>query len=604
MGQLLFPLTLELRTPSMRNPRFSSLAAALLLGCMSYVHAASPALTDLVERYFEEELALNPLGATFIGDPRYNDRLPNDIAPEEIARRVAFEQRYLDAARRIDVDTLTPEERVTWDVFVQQRRMALAGAAFPEHLLPVNQLYSMPSLIPILASGASAQPFATPADYDNFNQRLRDYVKWSDQAITNMREGLRTGVVQPRVVMQKVLTQLDALVVSNPKQSLFHAAVAKMPDSFSEADRERIAREYETTIAEHVLPAYRRLRDFVRDEYLPKARTSVGWTALPNGREWYAYAVRRHTTTDLAPEAIHDIGLKEVKRILGEMEQVKRQVNFKGDLPAFFRHLQESPEFYFTREEDLLEAYRDLKRKIDARLPELFSDFPKADYEVRAVEAFRAESAAGASYQQPSADGSRPGIFYVNTYNLKAQPKFGLETLSLHEAAPGHHFQIAIQQELTDLPRFRRFSGYVAFSEGWALYAESIGKELGLFTDPYQYYGRLSDEMLRAMRLVVDTGLHAKGWSREQAIDYMLANSSMARSDVEAEVERYIANPGQALGYKIGQLKITELRANAEAKLGSRFDVKEFHSQVLRTGAVPLDVLEARIERWVAEKAK
>jgi uncharacterized protein (DUF885 family) len=296
------------------------------------------------------------------------------------------------------------------------------------------------------------------------------------------------------------------------------------------------------------------------------------------------------------------MGLKEVVRIRGEMEKVRRKVRFKGDLSAFFKALRSDPRFYFERPEDLLQGYRDLKRKIDARLPRLFSDFPRADYEVRPVEAFRAPSAAGAFYQAPSADGSRPGIFYVNTFHLKAQPKYGMETLSLHEAAPGHHFQVAIQQELDNLPRFRRFGGYDAYMEGWALYAESLGKDLGLFSDPYQYFGRLNDEMLRAMRLVVDTGLHTQGWTRERAIEYMEANSSMARSDIESEVERYIANPGQALAYKIGEFKLAELRARAQKALGRRFDIKEFHSQILRDGALPLQVLDRKIDHWIDER--
>ena len=304
----------------------------------------------------------------------------------------------------------------------------------------------------------------------------------------------------------------------------------------------------------------------------------------------------------MAPDTIHELGLSEVARIRAEMLAVKEQVGFKGDLDAFFTFLENDPQFYFTNEKDLLDAYRQVKQRIDALLPRLFADFPKADYEIRPVEAFRAASAAGGSYQAPSADGKRPGIFYINTHNLRAQPKFGMETLSLHEAAPGHHFQIAIQQELTGLPRFRRFNGYVSYSEGWALYAESLGKELGVFTDPYQWYGRLADEMLRAMRLVVDTGLHAKGWSREQAIKYMLDNSSMAESDVTAEVERYMVWPGQALGYKLGQLRIAELRARAQAALGAKFDVREFHSQVLRDGALPMDVLSAKIDRWIASR--
>ncbi|MET0988892.1 MAG: DUF885 domain-containing protein [Steroidobacteraceae bacterium] len=582
--------------------RVLQVSAALAVSIATAQGARAQSLHDLVEAYFEEYLQLDPIEATFIGDPRYNDKLPNDIAPEAVAARLATEQRYLDAAMRFDIDTLSPSDRITWDVFVEQRRMAIAGAQFPAHLLPVDQLLSLPLIIPMLASGTSAQPFANAQDYDNFLERLRAYVTWSDQAITNMRAGAERGIVQPRVVMEKLLAQLGELIVEDPKASLFYAAVRQVPKEVAPKDAERIAVEYEKAAREDVLPAYRRLRDFMRDEYLPKTRTSVSWAALPQGDGWYSYLVELETTSKLTPAAIHDMGLKEVARIRREMEGVRRRAKFKGDLKAFVQYLQNDPRFYFQRPEDLIETYRDLKRRIDARLPRLFSDFPKADYEVRAVEEFRAASAAGASYQQPSADGSRPGIFYINTFNLKAQPKWGTETLSLHEAAPGHHFQIAIQQELGDLPSFRRFGGYTAFMEGWALYAESLGKELGLFKDPYQYFGRLNDEMLRAMRLVVDTGIHAQGWTRERAIDYMLENSALARSDVESEVERYIARPGQALAYKIGQFKISELRSRAQQALGRQFDIKEFHSQVLRDGALPLDVLDAKIERWIAAK--
>jgi uncharacterized protein (DUF885 family) len=416
-----------------------------------------------------------------------------------------------------------------------------------------------------------------------------------------MREGAAKGVVQPRPVMEKVLVQLEAMVVPQAKDSQYFTPVKQFPASFSAADRARLTAEFTRTLDTTVLPAYRRLRDFVRDEYLPQTRSSVGWTALPDGQAWYGYYVQEHTTTNMTPDEIHALGLGEVKRILGEMDKVRQQVGFEGNLEAFFTFLETDPQFYFTQGSDLLAGYRALKTRIDAALPRLFSVFPKADYEVREVEAFRAESAAGAYYQQPSADGSRPGIFYVNTFNLKAQPKFGMETLSLHEAAPGHHFQVSIQQELDGVPRFRRFGGdYTAYVEGWALYAESLGKELGLFTDPYQWYGRLNDEQLRAMRLVVDTGLHAKGWSREQAIRFMLDNSTMAESDVVSEVERYIAWPGQALGYKVGDLRIQGLRRKAEQALGPKFDLRDFHREVLSDGAVPMDVLEAKVERWIA----
>ena len=332
-------------------------------------------------------------------------------------------------------------------------------------------------------------------------------------------------------------------------------------------------------------------------------RETVGWSALPDGAAWYAQQIAWHTTLDLGDDAaasIHRTGLAEVARIRGEMEAVMRQVGFEGELKDFFRHVQEEPSFYFERPEDLIAAYEDVRRRVNAALPKLFSHFPRADYVVRPIEAFRAEASAGAQYQPPAPDGSRPGVFYVNTFNLKAQPKFGMETLSLHEASPGHHFQGSMQMELTDLPRFRRFGGYVAYSEGWALYSESLGRELGLFADPMSWYGRLNDEMLRAMRLVVDTGLHAQGWSRERAIRYMQDNSSLADTDIVAEVDRYIVNPGQALGYKVGDLRLQAMRRKYEAALGERFDVREFHWQVLKDGSLPLDVLEARLDQWAA----
>jgi uncharacterized protein (DUF885 family) len=468
--------------------------------------------------------------------------------------------------------------------------------------MPFNQMTGLPMDLAVYGSGTGPQPFATARDYDRFLKRVREFPRWADGAIALMRTGMARGITLPRVAMAKVVPQLREIVTAHVSDSIYWAPIGAMPKTISAKERERITGAYTEALTHEVLPAYARLADFIERDYLPAARTTVGWADLPDGQAWYRWRIRQATTMDMAPEEIHQLGLAEVARIRGEMIRVKEQVGFKGDLDAFFKYLEDDPQFYFKDENELLEAYRGVKRRIDALLPKLFADFPKADYEIRAVEPFRAASAAGASYQGPSADGKRRGIFYINTHNLKAQPRFGLETLSLHEASPGHHFQISIQQELTDLPRFRRFNGYVSYSEGWALYAESIGKELGVFTDPYQWYGRLSDEMLRAMRLVVDTGLHAKGWTREQAIKYMLDNSSMAESDVTAEVERYIVWPGQALGYKLGQLHISSLRAKAESQLGQAFDVREFHSQVLRDGAVPMNVLTAKIDRWIEAK--
>jgi uncharacterized protein (DUF885 family) len=580
------------------------LCSLLLTGLTSAADAPeSVELNKLFEAYFERSLQLNPLQATFIGDHRYDDQLPNFLAPAYLAESLAVDRQYLEAALKYESQPLSAEDRLSLEIFLHERRTSIEGAAFPSELLPLDQMFSIATLMPLLGSATNAQPFETVQDYDRFLARMDDYLAWSDQAIANMRLGITRNVVQPRVVMEKVQGQLAALIVDDPQKSLFYAPVAKFPEGFSAADRQRLEQAYRQAIGNRINPSYRRLHDFVRDEYLRRTRATVAWTALPDGAKWYAFLVKNNTTTNFTPEYIHELGLREVARIRGEMEQVKTQVGFKGDLHAFFRHLQDDPQFYYSKPEDLIAGYQDVKRRIDAVLPEFFSLFPKADYEVRPVEAFRAESSAGAMYQSPSADGSRPGIFYVNTFNLKAQPKFGMETLSLHEAAPGHHFQISIQQELTDLPKFRRFGGnYTAYVEGWALYAESIGKEMGLFTDPYQYYGRLSDEMLRAMRLVVDTGLHSRSWTREKAIAYMLDNSSMAKSDVEAEVERYIANPGQALGYKIGQIRIRDMRSKAEAALGPKFDLKEFHSEVLRDGALPMDVLEKKIGRWIERK--
>jgi uncharacterized protein (DUF885 family) len=558
-------------------------------------------LDALFESYFEEALELSPLLATYIGDHRYDDRLPNSIGPDHIAASRAMNRKYLDAIRAIDPAGLAPTDRISYDIFLRERERELRAERFPAELLPLNQAGSLLTVMPALGSGANAQPFETVQDYEHWLKRLDGLVVWMDQAIANMRVGVAKGAVQPRAVMEKVLPQLDAMIVPRAEESQYFAPLKRFPESIAQTDRDRLTAAYTQALEARLLPAYRRLRDFVRDEYLPRTRATVAWTALPDGEAWYAFHVQEHTTTALTPEEIHAIGLGEVRRILGEMDGVRQRVGFDGDLEAFFEHLETDPKFYFTNGKDLLQGYRELKTRIDASLPKLFSVFPKADYEVREVEAFRAASAAGAFYEQPSADGSRPGIFYVNTHNLKAQPKFGMETLSLHEAAPGHHFQIAIQQELEGVPRFRRFGGdYTAYVEGWALYAESLGKELGFFTDPYQWFGRLNDEQLRAMRLVVDTGLHAKGWSRERAIQFMLDNSTLAESDVVSEVERYIAWPGQALGYKVGDLALQRLRRNAEAELGPRFDVRDFHREVLRDGAVPMDVLEAKIERWIA----
>ncbi len=556
-------------------------------------------LDELFEAYFEEILELNPLYATFIGDNRYNDRLANSLSPEYREKSRALERKYLGALLAIDNGDFGGQDLLSYEIFRLDRETSIAGERFPGELLPLNQSFSLASFFAVMGSGQSVQPFATVSDYENFLSRADDFIEYLDQAIINMRIGMERGVVQPRVVMEKVMPQLRAHIVDDAATSIFYEPVSNMPGEFSAEDRARLTTAYTDMIENRLVPAYLRVADFIEQEYLPATRTTVGWDALPDGKAWYAFKVENSTTTKMSPDEIHELGLAEVARIRGEMEEVARQVGFDGTLAEFFEFLKTDPQFFFESSEEVLAAYEAARGRINERLPSMFSVFPKADYEIRQIEEFRARSSAGAMYQSPSPDGSRLGIFYVNTFNLKAQPTYGVETLSIHEAAPGHHFQISIQQEVTGLPRFRRFGDYTAFSEGWALYAESIGKELGVFSDPYQYYGRLNDEQLRAMRLVVDTGLHSKGWSREQVIQYMLDNSSLAETDIISEAERYIATPGQALAYKVGQINLTRMRAEAEQALGEDFDIKAWHAQILTDGALPMAVLDAKNRRWI-----
>jgi len=562
--------------------------------------AESRKLADLVDAYFEEQLKLNPLLATSIGDPRYNDRFEVTISPEWQARDEKLERDYLERIKSIDPARLSGQDALTYEIFKSAREREIEGFRFPGHLIPVNQFYSVPNSFAQLGSGNGLHPFKTVKDYEDFLKRIDGFVAWTDQAIVNMREGIAKGYTLPNVLVERTLPQLAAQLVERPEDSLYWGPIANLPATFTDAERQKLAAAYRAAITRQVIPSYRRLHDFLRDEYLPKARNSVGLDALPDGKAWYEYNVRNISTTDYTPAQIHEIGLREVERIHGEMRKVMQQVGFEGSLDDFFRFLNTDEQFVHPSREALVAGYVDIKNRVDPQLPTLFEILPNADYEVRAVEPFREKSAAGGQYQAASEDGSRPGIFYANAYDLKARPKWAMEALSLHEGNPGHHFQISIQREQKNLPRFRRFGGYTAYSEGWGLYAESLGPELGVYKDPYQYFGRLEGELFRAIRLVVDTGLHSKGWTREQVLEYIDANSATSDARRIAETERYIVIPGQAVAYKIGQLKISELRERAERELGDRFDVRKFHTAVLSDGALPLDVLEAKIERWIA----
>ena len=561
--------------------------------------SAEQQLDVLVAQYYDESLAFNPLSATYNGRHEFDDQFLPEISQLNRDKKAAFYKKYQQRLTLIDQSQLTGQALLNFEVLSRDLALKLEGMNYKNYLLPINQMLGAHNTFAGFGSGQSAQPFNTVADYQKFIKRADGFVKWLASVEQSMAQGVKENVVLPMPLAKKLLPQFKAHVVTNAEDSLFYSPIKAMPASISAEEKQQLKSQYKTLILDKLVPAYQRMSDFLANNYIPYARDSVGYADLPNGKAWYEYQIKKNTTLSLSADEIHEIGLSEVARILSEMKTVKNTVGFEGDLSAFFNHLRDSDEFYYKTADELIAAYEQIKVKIDARLPKLFNIEPKAPYVVKAVEAYRAQSAAGASYAGPAPDGSRPGIFYINTYNLKAQPKFLLETLSIHEAAPGHHFQIALQQEVQSLPDFRKFGGYTVFAEGWALYAESLGKELGLFTDPYMWYGRLSDEQLRAMRLVLDTGFHAKGWTRQQGIDYMLANSSMAKSDVIAEVERYIAWPGQALSYKLGEFKIKDLRDYAHQQLGEQFDIKAFHTQILIDGALPMPILEKKIKRWV-----
>ncbi|CAM4412176.1 DUF885 domain-containing protein [Pseudoalteromonas ostreae] len=556
-------------------------------------------LNSLVEQYFVDSLQFSPLDATYIGYNQYNNQFTAPITEQNRAQQLAFYKDYQQRLAAIDQQQLTGQALLSYEILARDLALTIEGFQFPSYLLPIDQMSGAHNTFAGFGSAQSAQPFASYQDYENFVARAEGFVTWLSSVQDAMQQGVNEGIVLPKPLAEKLLPQFQAHIVTSAEQSLFYSPIKQLPEQFTAAQKQQLTDQYSALIMDKLVPAYTKMSEFLATTYIPNSRATVGYSDLPNGKAWYEYQIKKNTTLSLSADEIHEIGLKEVSRILNEMKTVKETVGFKGSLSEFFTHLRDSEEFYFDTPEQLIAAYEAVKLKIDARVPKLFNITPKADYVVKAVEDFRAESAAGASYQSPAPDGSRPGIFYINTFNLKAQPKFLLETLSIHEAAPGHHFQIALQQEVQSLPEFRKFGGYTVFAEGWALYAESLGKELGLFIDPYMWYGRLSDEQLRAMRLVLDTGFHAKGWTRQQGIDYMLANSSMALSDVTAEVERYIAWPGQALSYKLGQFKIQELRDYCKQALGDKFDIKEFHTQILIDGALPMPILEAKIKRWV-----
>ncbi|PVE59061.1 DUF885 domain-containing protein [Arthrobacter sp. TPD3018] len=554
----------------------------------------------------ERDLALNPISAIFRGDLRYADRFGDYISDPATARDKRNLESDLAALKAIDRSKLTHVDQLAYDVFRNQAEINLRGYApaiqAVDRLLPMDHFSGFQTFYPDFAGGKGAAPFKTVTDYENNLKRNAGYAALYDRAIARFREGMAKGVVQPRLVVENMIAQFDALIAQGVEGSVFYAPVTMFPASISAAERQRLTAAYAAQVRNVITPAHVRMRDFLKTDYLPKARATVGLSALPGGAALYAYRIEQNTTLPLPAEQVHQLGLSEVARITREMEAQKTAAGFKGTLPAFFEYLRTEKRFQPTSAEAVREGFEAIGKRIDARVREQFGVIPKTPLEIRPVPDYRAKSDAAGSYQGGTPDGTRPGIFYYNTYDLPVRYTWGMETLFLHEAVPGHHFQISLAQENAALPAFMRFGGNTAYVEGWALYAETLWKPLGMETDPYQRMGGLNDEMLRAMRLVVDTGIHAKGWSREQAIDYMLTHSAMAKTDATAEVERYIAIPGQALAYKIGQLTILKLKAEAQAKQGASFDPRAFHAAVLDSGALPMPVLEDKVRREMGTK--
>jgi len=568
--------------------------------------SAHDRLFQLFKDSDEDNLRRNPLNALFRGDLRYADQLGDGITDEYYAGERAANERDLAALHAIPRAELNETDQLAYDVFEYNVKDTLRGLQ-PDMLAltaprPLNHFFGFHTFYPTFASGKGTAPFKTLADYENNLKRHRQFIVLLDRAIGRMKQGQQTGVVETKMTVRNMIEQLNNQLKMKVEDSPYYGPVKQFPDSISAADRTRLTAEYRDIVANGLFPALTRLRDYFRDDYLKSARDGYGLMYMTGGDKLYRYNIESTTTLPMTPEEIHNLGLQEVARITSEMEKVKQEVGFKGTLQQFFNHLRTDPKFKMKSREALTQAYYDIGKKVDAKLPQYFSTIPKTPLEIRPYEPFREKFEAGGSYNQGSPDGSRPGIFYFNAYDLPSRTTPGMTTLYLHEGAPGHHFQISLAQENEALPSFMRFGGNTAFAEGWALYAETLGYDMGFYKDPYQRFGTLSDEMLRAMRLVVDTGIHSKGWTREQAIKYMIDHSDMGKTDATAEVERYIAIPSQATAYKVGALTIQRLRKKAESELGPKFDIREFHAQVLMTGNLPLTILEQKIDRWIAAK--
>jgi len=553
---------------------------------------------ELVGMTYEYTMLSFPEFATFLGDPRGQDRW-SDQSEAITLQRQQDAMTLVAALENIDRNALTANEQVNYDLLYNRQKLDIEGQQFPNEMMPINQMGGVQQDIAQMM--AISQPKNAQA-YANMIARLEKTPEVVDQTIAWMRKGMEAGVTPPAITLRDVPQQIRNQLVDEPDQSPLLGAFKQFPANVDSLQQASLRKQAEAAYSEKVAPAFEKLLVFVESEYLPAARESIGMGDLPNGKAWYAYNVKQTTTTDLTPEQIHQIGLDEVKRIRGEMEEVIQSSGFEGSFEEFLVFLRTDPQFYHETKEGLLREYRDIAKRADPELMKLFGKLPRTPYGVIPVPAYAEKSQTTAYYQRGSVEAGRPGNFFANTYALDTRPRWEMEALTLHEAVPGHHLQLALQDELEDVPWYRRVGGYTAYIEGWGLYSESLGEEMGFYQDPYSKFGQLTYEMWRAIRLVVDTGMHQLGWTRQQAIDYFMANAGKQEHDVTVEVDRYIVWPGQALAYKIGELKIKELRAYASDELGEGFDIREFHDEVLGRGALPLSVLEANIRAWVETK--
>lgn len=582
----------------MKNIYFLLVASLFLFACKPEP-STSEKFAKLLKDYNEESYQFYPLNATYAGDARFNDQFPNILSETYKTELKTYYNKYKDALASIDDNQLTATEQMSKAVLSWDININLDEFNYRKDLMPIDQMWTINLDFNQLASGTNAQPFNTFEDYMNWTKRVDGYIEWLASAKENMKKGMADGYVLPASLIVKVIPQFENL--TGPyKDHLFTGPANNLPDNLSDEEREKINTTFVDMIENKVIPAYQDMADFLKNEYLPAGRSTSGITDTPLGNAYYDHQIKKYTTTNMTADEIHSLGLSEVARIRSEMEAVKEEVGFEGDIKAFFDHVRTNKDLMpFTDRQQVIAFYDSIHEVMKPQIALLFDKTPKTPFEVRRTEPFREKSAA-ANYSPGSLDGTRPGIFYTPIPVVEEYNVFDKEDLFLHEAIPGHHFQISLAQENEELPDFRKTLWYSAYGEGWALYTESMGKELGLYKDPYQYFGMLSAEMHRAIRLVVDTGIHTKGWTREEAIQYSLDNEAESEDSITREIERYMANPGQALSYKIGQLKIIELRQKASKQLGDKFDIREFHNQVLETGCIPLQLLEEKIDSWIA----